>query len=152
MSTLLIHCSEKLLARSPLYQQVLTLVPVWINNYNTIKCGVILLILSQSSMVHPMKFAMDKLFHPRFNWACDYLSMLRLKLIHDNNRDPRLLWHRMSIILAFLIVCFITVSLCLQFPCWLGHLGFLWKIYIIYIRHVYIYIILEQWHKNIAII
>ena len=27
------------------------------------------------------KFVMDKLFHPTLFWECDYLCMLRLKLI-----------------------------------------------------------------------
>ena len=31
---------------------------------------------------------MDKSFHPTLYWACDYLSMLRLKLIHVSKRDP----------------------------------------------------------------
>ena len=30
----------------------------------------------------------DKLFHPMITWACDYLSMWRLKLIHISKRDP----------------------------------------------------------------
>ena len=31
---------------------------------------------------------MDKWFHPTLYWACDYLYMLRLKLIHVSKRGP----------------------------------------------------------------
>ena len=31
---------------------------------------------------------MDKLFHPILYMACDYLSMLKLKLIHVGKRGP----------------------------------------------------------------
>ena len=30
---------------------------------------------------------MEKQFHPTLYYACDYLSMLRLKLIHFSNKD-----------------------------------------------------------------
>ena len=33
---------------------------------------------------------MDMLFHPTFNWACDYLSMLGLKLNHVSKRGNRI--------------------------------------------------------------
>ena len=33
---------------------------------------------------------MDKYFYPALNWACDYLSMLRLKLNHVSKRGPRI--------------------------------------------------------------
>ena len=31
---------------------------------------------------------MGKAFHPTLYWACDYLSMLGLKLIHVSKRGP----------------------------------------------------------------
>ena len=37
-------------------------------------------------------FKMDKLFYPSLSWACDYLPMLGLKLIHVSKRCP--LYHR----------------------------------------------------------
>ena len=33
-------------------------------------------------------FGMDTLFHPTLYWACDYLSMLGLRLIHVSERGP----------------------------------------------------------------
>ena len=40
---------------------------------------------------------MDKLFHLTIYWACDYLYMLGLKLIHVNIRGPR--WETSTCIL-----------------------------------------------------
>ena len=43
-----------------------------------------LFIHSQTSTVQPNRWslAMGKLFHPTLYWACDYLSMRGLELIH----------------------------------------------------------------------
>ena len=40
--------------------------------------------------LEPLKFRNgNKEFHPTLYWACDYLSMLGLKLIHVSKRAPR---------------------------------------------------------------
>ena len=41
---------------------------------------------SQTSMVTLLKFESDKNFLPILYWACDYLPMLGLKLIHVSER------------------------------------------------------------------
>ena len=50
-----------------------------------IKCGIKLLIHSQTSTIAPLKFGHEI---SNFNsyWAYDYLSMLGLKLIHFSKR------------------------------------------------------------------
>ena len=45
-------------------------------------CGMKLFVHSQTSTVQPLKF------HPTLYWACGYLSMLGLKLIHVSKRGP----------------------------------------------------------------
>ena len=42
--------------------------------------------------LHRWRLGRDKLFHPTLYWACNYLSMLGLKLIHVNKRGHRLQW------------------------------------------------------------
>ena len=39
--------------------------------------------------LHRWSLGMDKLFHPTHYNGCNYLSMLRLKLIHVSERGPR---------------------------------------------------------------
>ena len=57
-------------------------------------CGMKLFIHSQSSTIE----LMNKWFHPTLCWACDYLSMLGLKLSHVNKRTP-LWWHTHTLVL-----------------------------------------------------
>ena len=38
--------------------------------------------------LHHWSLGMDKLFHPTLLWACNYLSMLGLKLNHVSKRGP----------------------------------------------------------------
>ena len=40
-------------------------------------------------LLHPWSLGVDNSFHHTFYWACDYSSMVGLKLIHVNERDPR---------------------------------------------------------------
>ena len=56
-------------------------IPAWINNLPITKCGINLLIQSQT-----MIFVVNKWFHPISCWACDYLSML--ELIHVDKMGP----------------------------------------------------------------
>ena len=39
--------------------------------------------------VPPFKFGNELVIHPTHYWACDYLSMMGLKLIHVNKRGPK---------------------------------------------------------------
>ena len=57
----------------PFYWHGLTLITAWISNY-----------------IHSYKLSlgMDEWFHPTVYWACDYLSMLELKLYHVSKRGP----------------------------------------------------------------
>ena len=57
--------------------------------------GMKLLIHSQTSTVQPLKFGMDKQFHPTLYNGCNYLSMLGIKLNHASERGP---WERDSFI------------------------------------------------------
>ena len=51
---------------------------IWIFSCVCSMCGMKLLIHTQTPMVQPLKFE----FNATLYWACDYLSMLRLKLMH----------------------------------------------------------------------
>ena len=44
--------------------------------------------ISKLQRCNRWSFGMDKWFRPTFYWACDYLSMLGLKLNHVNKRGP----------------------------------------------------------------
>ena len=61
-----------------------TLIPAWMSNdihykvWDEITCPF--------PIFNYWSLGMDKLFHPTFNWACDYVSMLVLKLIHVSKR------------------------------------------------------------------
>ena len=72
---------------APFYLHGLTLIPA------RIKYGMKLLIhylsIPKLHLLHRWSLGMDKLFHPTLYSACDYLSMLRLKLIHVNESGPR---------------------------------------------------------------
>ena len=46
------------------------------------------LFIPKLQRLHRWSLGMDKYFHPTLNRACDYLSMLGLKLNYDNNRGP----------------------------------------------------------------
>ena len=65
---------------------------IWINSKEVIpsiiKYGMKLRIHSQR--FHRWRLGMDKSFHPTISWACDYLSILGLKLIHVNKGAPDL--------------------------------------------------------------
>ena len=54
-----------------------------------IKCVIELFIHSQTSTIQPLKFGMDKWLYPTLYWACGYLSIRGLKLIHVDKRVPR---------------------------------------------------------------
>ena len=51
-------------------------------------CGIKLLIHSQTSIVQPLKFGMDNLFHSTLFRVCDYLSMLGLKFNRVSKGAP----------------------------------------------------------------
>ena len=53
-----------------------------------------LLIHSQTSTVQPLKFGNGYIISPTLYWACDYLSMLGLKLIHASQRPRQSRLHR----------------------------------------------------------
>ena len=75
----------------PFYWHDLTLISAWIRNYIHYKVSDKLFIHSQTSMVAPLKFGMDKQFHPTLYWACDYLPIVGLKLDHVSKRG---LWYQ----------------------------------------------------------
>ena len=58
-------------------------------------------------------WGIEKLFHPTFYWACDYLSVLTLKLIHVSKRGYRWLYH------CSLTLSYVTVNPLYIF-CWHG--------------------------------
>ena len=45
-------------------------------------------IMPKLQQLHRWSLEMDKKFHPTLYWVCDYLSTLRLKLIHVSKRGP----------------------------------------------------------------
>ena len=47
-----------------------------------------LLTNSLASTITPLWLGMDTYFHPTLYWACEYLSILVLKLSHISKRDP----------------------------------------------------------------
>ena len=53
------------------------------------KYGMKIPIYSQISTVQPLK-GIDKFLHPTLNWACDYISILGLKLNISVKADPGL--------------------------------------------------------------
>ena len=67
----------------------LTLIPEWISNYIHLQ-GVEWNYLSipKLQQCNLWSLGMDYQFHPTLHWACDYLSMLGLKLNHVSQRDP----------------------------------------------------------------
>ena len=58
---------------------------------------------SQTSTAAPLKFGVDELFHPTLYNGCDYLSMLRWKLIHVSKRGP-VVWYSAGMHLYTVIV------------------------------------------------
>ena len=73
---------------------------------------------------------MDKWFHPTFYWAYDYLSMLRLRLIHYNERTPRRETPLMDCILVTAILDWMNIIFTRQYvlgyilPCGYGVLTY----------------------------
>ena len=71
----------------PFYLHGLTLISAWISNYIHYKLW--------DEITYPLlnfngtSLGMNKWFHPTFYWACDYLSMLGLKLNHISKRGPK---------------------------------------------------------------
>ena len=76
----------------PFYKHGLTLIPAWIRNCIHIKCGMKLLIHSQTSTVQPLKFGNVISSHTEYR-ACNYMSMLELKL---NSISKRGHWSKSS--------------------------------------------------------
>ena len=72
----------------PFYYHGLTLIPVWITNYTHYNmCDESISPFlnfngSKLQRFNRWSLGMDKWFHPTLYWACDYLSMLGLKLNH----------------------------------------------------------------------
>ena len=66
-------------------------------------CRMKLLIHSQTSTVAPLKLGMDQWFHPTPFWACSYLSMLWLKLIHVSDLDKSDMHFDLVILLGGLV-------------------------------------------------
>ena len=78
---------------SPFYKHDKTLIPAWISNCIHYK------VWDEITYSFPnfngwsrWSLGMEKLFHPTPYWACDYLSMLCLKLIHVSKRGLRMGW------------------------------------------------------------
>ena len=84
--SLLMLPSDQLDPRSPFYLLGLTLIPAWINNYHHY--------IVWNEFTYPFPnfngFTVEIWgFHPILPWACDYQSMLGLKLKHVSKRGPR---------------------------------------------------------------
>ena len=62
----------------------------------------------------PLKFGMDKLFQPILYWAREYLSMLRLKLIHVSKRIywvlPDVVGYGLGTVVFVVTVLFVVLS------------------------------------------
>ena len=65
---------------------LLTLIPVWIIICINHNVWDEITIHSQTSTVAPLDLGKNSQFHSAIYWRCNYLSMLRLKLIHVSNR------------------------------------------------------------------
>ena len=87
LGSMVVNTVSPLHTRGPSYLHRLTLILACIRIYIHYKKWDTI-IHSQTSKVHRWSLEKDKWFHPTLYWACGYLSMLGLRLIHISKRGP----------------------------------------------------------------